>query len=554
MCWRRWLLVLMVGTLTGIAVPAIGAEDDSLKADLATLEQAQIGTSDKELLEFLRRRTLSENDRDKMKILIRQLGDDSFDVREKAAGRLIALGSAAQSLLEEAAKSSDDAEIRRRSEECVRRITSGASAKIPAAAARILGNRKAEGAAEVLLGFLPSADNDAVAEDVRWALAAVAVREGKPEPALVAALSDKLPVRRAAAAEALFLADAKESLPAIRKLLQDPAPEVRLQVGLALASHKEKDAISVLIDLLGQLPSDQTSAIEEILLRLAGDKAPDVVLGSDKESQEKARRAWSTWWKEEGDKVDLALLDGPPRVLGYTLLLFLDIGRAIELGKDAKPRWQIDRLEFPLDIQLLPNRNVLVAEHRANRVAERSTKTGQIVWEHRVDSPLVAQRLANGNTFIATSTTLMEVTKAGREVFPPFAPGNGDNIMKAEKLPNGDIACILATSRFVRLDSRGKEIRSFPVNVSTSGGRIQVLANGNVIVPEHRFNRVVEYDPHGKPVWSVDVQQPVAAVRLRNGNTLVTSMSEHRAIEFDREKKEVWEYKADTRVTRAFRR
>jgi outer membrane protein assembly factor BamB len=309
----------------------------------------------------------------------------------------------------------------------------------------------------------------------------------------------------------------------------------------------------VLIDLLGQLPSDQTWPIEEILLRLAGDKAPEVSLGPDKESREKCRQAWTAWWKANGDKVDLARLDGPPPLLGYTLLLFLDIGRALEMSKDGKTLWQVERLQFPLDIQLLPNRNILVAEHGGNRVTERETKTGQVVWEHAIEQPLVAQRLANGNTFIATSSGMIEVTKTGKEVFS-YTPPNGEYIMKAEKLRNGEVACILSASRFVRLDAHGKEIRSFPVNVSTSGGRIQVLANGHVLVPEHRFNRVVEYNAHGRPAWSVEVQQPIAAVRLPNGNTLVTSMNEHRAIEFNSEKKEVWDYKAETRVTRAYRR
>ena len=34
---------------------------------------------------------------------------------------------------------------------------------------------------------------------------------------------------------------------------------------------------------------------------------------------------------------------------------------------------------------------------------------------------------------------------------------------------------------------------------------------------------------------------------------LVTSMTQHRAVELNRAGKEVWEYRADTRVTRAFR-
>jgi outer membrane protein assembly factor BamB len=148
---------------------------------------------------------------------------------------------------------------------------------------------------------------------------------------------------------------------------------------------------------------------------------------------------------------------------------------------------------------------------------------------------------------------MLEVNPAGKEVFS-YTPPNGESIMKAEKMSNGEIGCVLSSPRFVRLNADGKELRSFPVNVSTSGGRIQVLENGHVVVPENRFNRVVEYDANGRPVWQAEVQQPIAAVRLPNGHTLVTSMNERRAIELDSSGKEVWQYKADTRVSRAFRR
>ena len=65
---------------------------------------------------------------------------------------------------------------------------------------------------------------------------------------------------------------------------------------------------------------------------------------------------------------------------------------------------------------------------------------------------------------------------------------------------------------------------------------------------------MAEYDAEGKMVWHVDVQQPIAAVRLPNGNTIVTSMSQNRAVEFDQSKMEVWEFRDKTRVTRAVRR
>jgi hypothetical protein len=121
------------------------------------------------------------------------------------------------------------------------------------------------------------------------------------------------------------------------------------------------------------------------------------------------------------------------------------------------------------------------------------------------------------------------------------------------------------TSEFVQLDPAGRELQSFPVAVATSGGRIDVLPNGRVLVPEKDRNRVAEYDRNGKAVWEVEFPQPVAAVRLPNGNTLVTSFNAENgiplpaarllpAVELDPTGNVVWHYGPQTRVTRAFRR
>ncbi len=227
----------------------------------------------------------------------------------------------------------------------------------------------------------------------------------------------------------------------------------------------------------------------------------------------------------------------------------------MDLDGQKKPRFQIKGLEFPLDVQYLPGDHVLVAEHNGNVVTERD-KANTVLWKKEVAQPLVAQRLPNGNTFIATRNQLLEVDKAGKEVFTYANPG-GEWIMRAKKLSNGDIAMVtqLGMSRYVRLDKDRKEIASFPVTVATSGGRIEVLPNGHVLIPENANGRVVEHDAEGKIVWELKVEQPIAATRLPNGHTLVTSMVPQKgAMEFDRDKKEIWNYRADTRVTRAYRR
>src|SRR5262249_44724839 len=152
--------------------------------------------------------------------------------------------------------------------------------------------------AEALLAYLPYAPDEGVAAAVRQALPAVAVRDGKPEPALLKALADSAPLQRLFAGEAL--ANAGVILPEVRRLLDDPDPRVRLALALALFRHKEKQAVPVLIDLLGDVPAADSGRIEEVLFRLAGSDAPSIALGTPA-PPEHLRERWKTWWQANKD-------------------------------------------------------------------------------------------------------------------------------------------------------------------------------------------------------------------------------------------------------------
>jgi hypothetical protein len=232
-------------------------------------------------------------------------------------------------------------------------------------------------------------------------------------------------------------------------------------------------------------------------------------------------------------------------------VILLDINQVMELDRANNIRWHVEGLGYPLDAEMLPGNRVLIAEHDANRVTERNTK-GEILWQYAIEEPIMAQRLPNGNTFMASQNRFIEVDRAGRQILS--IPQNSNDIMKARKLSNGDIVFASSRHRVIRLNSEGREIQSFPAYVSIWGGRLDVLFNGNILVPEHDRNRVVEYDAKGKSVWESALQEPIAAVRLANGHTLVTFMTKHQGVEVDRAGKVVWDYSANTRVTRLFRR
>ncbi|MFM7151708.1 MAG: HEAT repeat domain-containing protein, partial [Gemmataceae bacterium] len=369
---------------------------------------------------------------------------------------------------------------------------------------------------------------------------------------LTRALKDPVSSRRGAAATALLKVPGGDHLAEVRKLLFDPDAEVRVAVALDLVQKGDKEAIPALIDGLDQPSSARFGRIEDILIRLAREQSP-ILTGEDLPARREYQKAWRTWWKDHGAKIDMALLDAKPKMLGRTLIVLLDANQVVDLDETNKVRRKIDDIEMALDMESLPGDRVLLAEYRANRVSERDAE-GKVIWERSVPEPLTAQRLLNGNTFIASKDYLLEVDRKGKQVFR-YNPPAATQIMRARKLPSGEILMVsqLGASQLTRLSRFGKELKSFPVDVSTSGGRLEVTPAGNILVPEMYSNRIVEYDPDGRVVRAIPAQQPIACTLLPSGNLLVTSMTEKRAVELDRAGKEVWEYRRDTRVTRAVR-
>jgi HEAT repeat protein len=505
------------------------------------------------LLAEFRKRTLGPDDLARLLALLKALDADTPAARQKAAGELVTFGPFAVGLLREASKGAAG-EKQRLLDEALRLIALKEPTPLPPAAARLVALRKPAGAAEALLAYLPFAEDEGMAVELQAALGVLAARDGKADPALVRALDDPLPARRTAAAEALSRVAGPDERPALRKLLRDADATVRLRVALALTSVKDKDAVPVLIDLLAELPAGQEWQAQEPLFLLAGDKAPKDAPGADAESRKKYRDAWAAWWKENEAKVDLAQLDAPTRLLGYTLLVLVNnnsVGRVVELGRDGKPRWQIDNLQYPVDAWMLGHNRVLVGEWNGRRVSERDLK-GNILWEKNNLPGQVTncQRLANGNTFIATDTGVLEVDRGGKVVF-----SHNVSLIAGYKSGNGVITCLTNDGRCLRLDASGKEIKSFPSGRGpswTSG--IDVLPNGNVLVSQTDQNRVAELNAEGKTVWQANAPGITTATRLPNGHTLVASHNMSSVTELDRSGKVVWEHKEQLHVFRARRR
>jgi len=528
-----------------------GTEPGEAAAEEALLKEQGVPLEGAGLLDYVRQRLTSRVSEAEIRRLVEQLGDDTFAVREQAFRRLAELGAVARKFLQDAEKH-DDLEIRTRAIRLLRMLDeNNPTQQTLVAAIRQLGRRKVPGAVALLLDRLPTAEAR-LAGPMQEALQSLAVVGGKADPLLLAALKDGSAIRREAAGLALVRAGKPDLLPVLRSLLTDRERQVRIRLALELVRLREREAVGVLIEQMEHPGSELFAEAEEILFTLAGSASP-VLRGESETDRRKYREAWQAWWKRAGATVDLAKLDPPTRKPDNTLIVLLDANLVLSLDSANKVRWQFGGVQQVLDIQPLPGDRVLLAEYRANRVTERDSK-GKILWEHRFDEPLMAQRLANGNTVIASAVQVVEIDPEGKEVMQ-YRPNAGGQIMRVRRVAGGDLVMItqLGVTHCVRVNRWGREISKFGVLVGTSGGRLDVNADGHVLVPEMYENRICEYDRNGQIVRTIRAVQPIAATFQPEGRVLYTSMTELRAVEVDRTGKEVWEYRRDTKVTRAVR-
>jgi HEAT repeat protein len=496
------------------------------------------------LLEEFRSRTLTDDEFERARALIGRLDGESAEDREAAAAGLAKVGRRVAPLLRRvAAGKGRAAEL---AAGCLEDVEGGHPATLPAVAVRLLALRRPAGALEALLGYLPCADNEDAEALIGETLTSLGVRDGKADPALVAALADKVAARRSAAAEVLCKGGAAEHFAAVRKLLADPDPDVRLRSALALTSVRDGQAVPVLIDLLASHPRPERAAeVEDFLVRLAGDKAPDVAAGEQPATRAKARDVWAEWWKDHAAGADLAAVAAMPKHLGYTLAVEMwnagrGNGRVTEIDRAGKLRWQVGGLFGPQDAAYLPGDRLLVAEQNANRVTERDL-SGKVLWERSLTMAFQCQRLRNGHTFMAGRNQLLEVDRSGKEVFSLHRP---DYLVSARRFRDGQIALLTNQGLYVRLDPSGKELKKvhLPLPVNTGLSAAEVLPGDRMVVSLQFQNKVTEYDASGKVVWEASVPLPGNPTRLPNGHTLVISGNSTRVTELNRSGKVVGEW------------
>jgi hypothetical protein len=557
MACRRLLFAVL------LAAPSIAAADDPLPSpaeqekaraaeDERLLRDASIAIDDAGLLTFLRDRSLDEAERKKMQALVLQLGSDDFEEREAASRALVGRGRLAVPFLKDGL-GAKDVEAVRRAKDCLIEIDRGPGPALPAAAVRMLARRHPDGAVEVLLRFLPFADDETLEDETFAALARCGLRDGKVDPLLVKARSDVVGPRRAAAGHVLARADAASRDEAVR-LLADADDHVRFRTAQGLLAARDKRSVPALLALLGNSPPELSWRVEDILYRLAGEKAPMVSSGTTDRERKAWQDAWKTWWDREGDKVDLARVDAATPFLHVLLVPEMHGQKIWEVDRSGKQLWKLDNPNVPREAALTPNGHVLVAEVSTNRVAEYD-RAGKMVWSYAFSDPAYLQRLPNGNTFIGNHQKAVEVTPGGKEVFSYQQKDTSFFIHSMYRKRDANLVLLSMAGKLMEVTPKGDEVVSFQLDQNNRNWcGVEGLPGRRYLCVCINNGEVIEVDATGKTLWSCKINGASYASRLPNGNTMICSFNDRRVVVVDRGGTIVWEQKVGSTPWRAHMR
>jgi hypothetical protein len=195
---------------------AVPDEDEILKS-------VGVNVSGPGLLGFFHKRTTPSVDAEQLAKLTQQLSDKSERVHTKAMAELVGLGPLAVTALRKAVNQADNEETRSRARKCLQAIEGAGGSALMQAAVRALAAHNPEGAADTLVYYLPFADDETVLQEIEAALLSIGKHDGKPERALMRALTDPAPIRRGFAARVLCQIGGSAERAAVRPLLREPS-------------------------------------------------------------------------------------------------------------------------------------------------------------------------------------------------------------------------------------------------------------------------------------------------------------------------------------------
>lgn len=182
-------------------------------------------------------------------------------------------------------------------------------------------------------------------------------------------------------------------------------------------------------------------------------------------------------------------------------------------------------------------------EHNAAQQTVHLVRDGKQVWSYAIkfrvlrdEKPDIQELgdctlLPDGHVLLTTRFGAMEVTPDKTVAWQYIAPSgteihslqalDGDRVLLAQ---NGNPAKLLLVDRKRNVIERSLVVPvGKPHEVHGQLRRARLTAAGTFLVAHMDMNQVVEYDESMKPLWSLPVESPWHALRLKNGNTLVSS-------------------------------
>ncbi len=565
-----WISGFMAAVLpTGSALAAPEKADSP--PDLALLKKVNVSTDTKGLVQYLRDRSYTADDVKKLDDYVLQLGSAKFNEREQAYKKLIALGHRGLEKLRKA-QNDDDPEIAEKAKGCVKAIEQNprGDATMAAVIRTLLGTASEETEA-VLLDFLPCVNDELLEEDIWFGLDRLAKKRKQVVPALIAALNDVAPRKRALAACIVGRRGDSDQRGAVKKLLQDADATVRLRAAQGLLGANDKAGIPTLVELLNQPSIAVAWQAEELLHYVAGDGAPEVTVGSGSpKARAICRKTWATWWSANEAKVELQALTKTPQRPGLVLLFgdhFDDKEgqhfRAWTVGCNGRMRWHFLVSNEITSAHILPDNRVLLTQFPEERllVKEKRYETivtgvterdldGKILWQCKTAiEPYDCRRLPNGNTLILDvggRQVIEEVTRNLKVVSSHRLESNANGLSPTFFfLGNGNLIYRWEDDRvavrFGEVDPFTQEIvNDFSTDVPLARDAwLESLREGGYLVAARKEAAVLEvgYDGKTRKRWPLKYP-PLQAFRLRTGNTLVLG---ERVIEIDDGGKVVWE-------------
>jgi len=258
-------------------------------------------------------------------------------------------------------------------------------------------------------------------------------------------------------------------------------------------------------------------------------------------------------------------------------------GKVAIVNEKGDVEWELPNKHDVHDLHLLPDGNLLL--HTSPTTIVEVNRDKKTVWQYEAKPKQgytgkvevhAFQRLDNGRTMIAESGNkrIIEVEKDGKIVaeiaLEVKNPSPHRDTRMARKLDNGNyLVCHEGDGTVKEYDGKGKVVWSYTLDLGgrprsnghgPEGHGVEVfgairLENGNTLIAGGNNNRVLEVDPKGKIVWSVD-QKELPGITLAwvttlhalpNGHIVIGNChagpDQPQLIEVTREKKVVWTFK-----------